>query len=89
MKEREFRIVPSGEVLDPGKQYYIDSWRVLSDKILDTYGKKLLNMSKMYKDGELVNIDLIILEEYPVGEAPGSIRHSFYVSEDLMYTYVF
>ena len=88
MKEREFRIVPEGEDLMPGKVYYFDSWRALSDEILEAHGKEILRVSKVYEDGEVEDSDIILLEEYPVGQAPGNIHHSFYVSEDLLFTYV-
>ena len=85
---REFRIVPESEKLDPEKVYYYDFWRTLSDEILETYGRKILRMSKMYKEGRVEDIDTIVLEEYPPGEAPGKIRHSFHVSDNLVFTYV-
>lgn len=89
MENREFRLVPEGEQLVPSKKYYADSWRALSDEILEAHGKELLHMSKMYKDGEVVDVDLVLLEEYPPGKAPGNIKHSFYVAENLLFTYVF
>lgn len=88
MKEREFRIIPESEKLVPGKKYYYDSWSSLSDEIIEIYGKDIMRMSKMYKDGEILDVDTILLEEYPLKEAPGNIRHSFYVTEDLLFTYV-
>lgn len=87
-REREFRIVPDGEKLIPGKRYYFDSWTSLSKEILDSQGEKSIWINHMYDKGEVKDINLVILEEYPPGKAPGKIRHSFYVEDDLIFTYV-
>ena len=87
--ERIFRVIPRDEELEPGRYYYYDSWRSLSDEILDSYGKEILRLSNIFENGEPSHMDQILLEELPSGNYPYKFRHSFYVNEDMIFTYVY
>ena len=86
--EREFKIIPIEEDLDPDKTYYLDTIDNLSKEILETFSNSIVRFIKVYDGKDLNDSEYILLEENTGKSLPGLIRHSFYMSKDLLYTYV-